>query len=400
MSWLRPYNSNPGGGGRPGRQVVRAKRWTTKFLTRAARMLRIRPGRSKFMNLPLEIIFEILERCDLMSFINLLSTCRQLQSLWKSGAAMGCLLRVLKNGMSMQAWLVYRVLRARRWEAVRARKIEKAQKSQPEKRITEDDLPQDFRINFDKILSSPGLGWPDVDKALNEYPYTIIYGYGYIDVFECRYTVMEDIFYLRRIAEYWVEEYKRDICHGPGFHAQSLEALISKDPERIYNAFYSHWLSEMFEIQEDEMSSSRKYMSYSYHLLAHAESWLRAAKDCQREWRAKDQILSKFESSMHHIAERDLRKMISDGTCPKCPGKICRCSRRRKLIRRRFGPFINLEESENTYKEHRRHWRIYSSKLPSIPEFESTSEDLTLQKVDIAAKAYFQKLCAERRPLW
>ncbi|KAK6337032.1 hypothetical protein TWF718_009817 [Orbilia javanica] len=367
------------------RRIIRT--WASKV--KIPQFLRPQPQRPtegpQLLSLPLDILFEILEQCDLISFIRLLSTCQELYTLWGSASTIACLLKVLKRGMSIQAWLLYRALRARRWESVRMQKIHALQRSDPDRDIVNGDLPRTFQIDFGSVLNISGSNWPNAQTVLNEYPRTIIYGFGYIDIYENRYTVMEDIFYLRKFAEYWVEQYKKDACRLPVYHPRVLHVLILKDPERIYNAFYSHWLSELISIQEEELSNPSE--NIDFYLLPHAGSWLQAVKDCQSQWRMNDAIFHRFEREMNYLVEKELEK-IRASSCDSCKKKRCECSRKSIVTKRRFAPFINMDGSGHYHKD-KQFWKSYSKKFPEVPDSVDTAENLTLP-VDAHALAYLQ----------
>ncbi|KAF3275220.1 hypothetical protein TWF970_006943 [Orbilia oligospora] len=355
-----------------------AKEWGSKF--RLSQILRFRKQQKKelLLSLPLELIFEILEHCDISSFANLLSKCRMLYSLWGTGAAVGCFLTVLKKGMTLQAWVLYRVIRAKRWEAVRLEKLHAFETSHPDRDVFNEDLPPTFQIDFKRVLRPDGLSWPNDRTPLNESPRTVYYGYGYLNARENRYTLMEDIFYLRKFAEYWVDRYQRDADRLPVHHPCLINTLVLKRPERIYDAFYSHWISELISIQEEDLSTPRE--KFDFHLLPHARSWIQAVKECQRQWRIKDHILHRFEKEMDYLAERDVER-ITLSCCCDCRKRNCECSRRRVLTKRRFSPFIDID-SGGHYHDDKKYWRVYSRKFPDDPEVMGTVEDLTLREVD------------------
>ncbi|KAK6513041.1 hypothetical protein TWF506_009203 [Arthrobotrys conoides] len=361
---------------RAARRFVR--KWSSKI--KLPRILRSHKeqGESPLLSLPLELIFEILEQCDLYTFINLLSTCRPLYCLWKSASAVGCLFKVLKKDMTIQAWVLYRVIRAKRWEAVRLGKLCAFEKSHPNRDVLNKDLPRTFQIDFERVLDVDGSNWPNDQTLLNESPRTIFYGYGYLDAHEGRYTVMEDIFYMRRFAEYWVDRYKQDTARLPDYHPRLINTLVIKRPERIYDAFYSHWISELISIQEEEISTPRE--NVDYHMLPHAQSWIQAVKECQRVWRKKDHMLHRFEREMDSLAETDLER-IRLSSCGDCQQINCACSRRRILTKRRISPFIDIK-SGGHYHEDKKYWQVYSEKFPDGPDITEPMENLTLHEVD------------------
>ncbi|KAK6525963.1 hypothetical protein TWF281_011005 [Arthrobotrys megalospora] len=342
---------------------------------------------------------EILEHCELFSFINLLSTCRTFHNLWNMEYTINALFKALKNGMSLQAWMVYRFIKAIRWENLRIAAIEELDQSQSDHQLTDHDLPPHLRINFDRVFIRLDVNVPNAQSPLRLYPKLkeFVYGYGLINVEEKRYTVMKDLFYLQMVAKHWVHHF---ISARYQLTISEARLFILKGH---YEAFYIYWLSELRNLENDRTLEDNPYDGRSYWLLEHAEDWLDIAGDYLVEW-LKDSLLLHYEKEIYRLLNSEFSRVTHHFLCFNCLGIPPRgggedpdplFKRRFRLLDIIYAPDSTQPSPFGGYESHAQPWEAYASKLQHFSQSWGVVEDLSLLEIDKKLEEEYQPYTRE-----